>query len=144
MDTSRVITLPLAVWQAMRDQVDRWSPEEACGLLAGQLPGQVERSFPITNRLHSPSRFEMEPREQLRAFQDIEAAGLALLAIYHSHPMGPSNPSPTDLAEYAYPGVAYLIWAPELSGTSPIWNARGYWLENDGYNEIPLQVMQPL
>ncbi len=125
----------------MRDEVARWAPEEACGLLAGIAPGQVERVFAVTNRLHSPSRFEMEPQEQLRAFLDIEAAGLELLAIYHSHPTGPAHPSPTDLEEFAYPGVAYLILAPEVTGTSPIWNARGFVIKRDDYHEVTVNVM---
>lgn len=125
----------------MRDQAARWAPEEACGLLAGKTLGQVEKVFPVANRLHSPSRFEMDPREQLRAFIDIEAAGLELCAIYHSHPLGPAAPSPTDLTEFAYPGVVYLIWAPEQPGPSPVWDARGFLLDDRVVIEIRLQVM---
>jgi proteasome lid subunit RPN8/RPN11 len=135
------LIIPLSVWQTMRDQVARWAPEEACGLLAGQTQGQVEKVFPVANRLHSPSRFEMDPHEQLRAFIDIETAGLELLAIYHSHPLGPAEPSPTDFAEFAYPGVVYLIWAPEQPYPLSAWNARGFLLDDREVNEIRLQVM---
>jgi proteasome lid subunit RPN8/RPN11 len=83
----------------------------------------------------------MEPREQLRAFLDIETAGLMLCAIYHSHPAGPDHPSPMDLVEFAYPGVLYLIWAPEQPGPSPIWNARAFIIDKDKYQEIFLQVV---
>jgi proteasome lid subunit RPN8/RPN11 len=141
MDPIQGLTIPLTIWHVMRDDVVRWAPEEACGLLAGQASGQIERIFPITNRLHSPSRFEMEPREQLRAFLDIESAGLVLCCIYHSHPAGPDHPSPTDLVEFAYPGVIYLIWAPELPGAPPQWNARAFTIDKDNYREIFLQVM---
>lgn len=144
MSDPQVMSLPLEIWQAMRDEVVRWAPEEACGLLAGPSLGQIERVFPVTNRLHSPSRFEMEPREQIRAFLEIEAAGIELVAMYHSHPTGPANPSPTDLVEFAYPGVAYLIWAPEVPGTSPIWNARCFLIDGEDFREISVQVMQPL
>ncbi len=135
------LEIPLGIWRTMRDQVARWAPEEACGLLAGQAPGQVESVFPVANRLHSPSRFEMDPHEQLRAFLDIEAADLELLAIYHSHPHGPPEPSPTDRAEFASPGVVYLIWTPQPPVPSPVWNARGFWMDEPGIAEIRLQVM---
>jgi proteasome lid subunit RPN8/RPN11 len=45
-----------------------------------------------------------------------------LVGIYHSHPTSPAAPSARDLAEAAYPGVAYLIVslqtadAPVLAG----------------------------
>jgi proteasome lid subunit RPN8/RPN11 len=141
MDAANHLSIPLVVWQAMHDEVVRWAPEEACGLLAGQSCGQVERAMPVTNRLHSPSRFEMEPREQLRAFLDIEAAGSVLCAIYHSHPAGPDHPSPTDLVEFAYPGVIYLIWAPEQPGAAPLWNARAFIIDKDDFQEIFLQLV---
>jgi proteasome lid subunit RPN8/RPN11 len=140
MDSLTPLTIPLTAWQSMREEAARWSPEEACGLIAGRPPGQVERVFPVTNRLHSPSRFEMDPREQLRAFIEIEAAGLALLAIYHSHPLGPAQPSPTDQAEFAYPGVAYLIWTPEQPAPPQIWNARCFSLDTAVIQELPFRV----
>jgi proteasome lid subunit RPN8/RPN11 len=136
-----LLTIPLAAWQAVREEAVRWTPEEACGLLAGQPSGLVERAIPVTNRLHSPSRFEMEPQEQLRAFLEIEAAGLVLLAIYHSHPLGPSHPSPTDQAEFAYPGVAYLIWTPDQPIPPQMWNARCFSMDGGLIQETSFRVI---
>ena len=133
----------LVVWESalqdMRQEVARWAPEEACGLAAGR-PGLVEQIYPVANRLHSSTRFEMDPLEQLRAFQEIEAAGLELVAIYHSHPLGPPNPSPTDLAEFAYPGVIYLIWMPESDAALDGWEMRGYDLDRNSTREIPVDI----
>lgn len=83
-------------------------PEEACGLLAGR-DGRAARFYPVENIHHSPVVYEMEPVQQVRAMLDIEAAGLELLAIYHSHPHGPARPSPTDVALSYYPDQVQLI-----------------------------------
>lgn len=83
-------------------------PLEACGFLAGKGT-QVTQIYAVTNRLASPSAYEMEPTEQLEAMLDIEAKGLDVLAIYHSHPMGPSTPSSHDVALAYYPEPAYVI-----------------------------------
>lgn len=83
-------------------------PEEACGLMAG-IDGEVLRLYPIENRLHSPVAFEMEPRQQLQALQQLEDAGWHLLAIYHSHPQGPETPSARDIAQAHYPDALNVI-----------------------------------
>jgi len=67
----------------------------------------------------------MEPYELLAAFNQFETSGLDLLAIFHSHPAGPSQPSPTDIAQFAYPGVAIIIIAPEKDG----WQVRVFQIE---------------
>lgn len=129
------LSLSRVQWQAMRRHVARRSPLEACGLLAGKGT-RVELVLGVPNSLHSPIRFRMEPRAQWRAFQRIEAAGLDLIGIYHSHPHGPDHPSPTDIAENLYP-VVNIIWYP----TEGKWNARGFWIESGKTNEIALTVV---
>jgi proteasome lid subunit RPN8/RPN11 len=94
-------------------------PEEACGLIGGTADKALVAQ-PITNELHSPVRFRMDPAEQLQAFLQFESQGLDLLAIYHSHPNGPPHPSPTDIEEFLYPGVLYLILSPGPPG----WQVR--------------------
>jgi len=107
--------------QQMLDDILKKIPEEACGLLAG-CQGRVEQVIPITNSLHSPVRFYMQPDEQLRAFQKIEQNGWDLLGIYHSHPHGPPEPSPTDVREAYYPDVAHLVWYQVAEG----WQYRAF------------------
>lgn len=84
-------------------------PLEGCGLLAGNGKGEVTAVYPIDNRLHSPTAYEMEPRQQMQAMIDLETRGWQLLAIYHSHPQGPEIPSPTDIAQAYYPEAISLI-----------------------------------
>ncbi len=118
----------------MRGHVERLCPEEACGLLPGK-GRQVTAVLPVTNELHSPVRFRMAPIEMLAAFQRIDRLGEELLGIYHSHPKGPGVPSATDVAEFAYPGVLYLIWSPlEDEG----WQVRGFAIEGQLFREVAL------
>jgi proteasome lid subunit RPN8/RPN11 len=123
-------------WEAMRDQVADDVPLESCGLLAGA--GEVIRQvIPVPNALQSATRYRFSPSSQLAAFEEIEREGLEMLAIYHSHPNGPVHPSPTDIAEAFYP-VVYIIWSPKDSG----WQARGFWIENGNFAEIPLEISE--
>lgn len=130
--------LPNAHWHQMRHHVAGLAPEEACGLLGGHRAGGRHLRglylFPIENVLHSPSRFRMDPHQQLKALLFLDEAGLDLLAIYHSHPAGPPHPSPLDVAEAAYPGVAHLIWSP----TGPYWDCRAFAIEDDRAWSIPV------
>jgi len=103
-----MLTLSAGQWKQIVAQVQAEWPNEACGLLAG-LAGRVLAVYPGTNVLHSPVEYKMDPREQVRAFLDMEARGWELLAIYHSHPAGPGEPSPTDIARAYYPDSFYAI-----------------------------------
>jgi proteasome lid subunit RPN8/RPN11 len=111
-------------------------PEEACGLVGG-LGVEAACSVPITNQLHSPARFRMDPAEQLRTFQAFEAQSIELVAIYHSHPQGPPHPSVTDVREFAYPGVLTLIISPLGDG----WQMRAFSIQNDQVSEEQLEVV---
>ena len=122
--------------QQMLDHSAAVAPEEACGLVAG-VAGRAQQVIPATNTLHSPVRYRMEPLEQLKAFQRIESSGWELLAIYHSHPAGPSRPSPTDIQEAAYPGVVHLIW----SRIDHKWRCKGFIIEMGAVEEVPLKIL---
>ncbi|MCS6994071.1 MAG: M67 family metallopeptidase [Anaerolineales bacterium] len=130
----RSLTLSRAQWEQMRDYVETQAPLEACGLLGGRN-GHVEVVIPIRNAENSPVRFRMEPLEQLRAFEQIESAGMELLAIFHSHPHGPAVPSPTDIAE-AYYQVIQVIWCPGEGE----WLAHAFWIEAGHAAEVPLWI----
>ncbi len=109
-------------------------PLEACGLLAGR-EDRAESVLLVTNADRSPARFRMDPIEQLRAFEWIEARGLDLVGIFHSHPAGPETASPTDIAEAAY-AVVHVI----LSRHDGAWRARGFWIEGGQAMEVRLSI----
>jgi proteasome lid subunit RPN8/RPN11 len=119
----------------MLEHVDRHAPLEACGLLAGR-EDRVEGVIPVRNQAQSAVRFLMEPYEQLQAFNRIDSNGMELLGIFHSHPVGPENPSATDIAEAAYE-VVHLIW----SRTKGPWQARGFWIEDGRALEVALKIL---
>jgi len=102
----------LILSRALREEIlahaDGLWPEEACGLLAGR-EGCAVCLYPVENMLHSPVAYEMEPVQQVRAMLAMEADGLELIAIYHSHPDGPARPSATDVAAAYYPDAVQLI-----------------------------------
>jgi proteasome lid subunit RPN8/RPN11 len=115
------------LWRAIRIYLQKLQPEEACGLAAGHLDplsmaGLVSVFYPVENSLHSPVRFRMDPAGQIQALEAIEAAGLDLLAIVHSHPKGPPVPSETDLREAYYPDAAAVI----CSGAGQRWRGRAF------------------
>ncbi|MCC6958085.1 MAG: M67 family metallopeptidase [Anaerolineales bacterium] len=111
--------------ERMCRDVEARRPEEACGLLAGRFErgaARVEAVLPMQNALHSPARYRLDAAEQIRAFAWIEAQGLELTGIYHSHPEGPAVPSATDIAEAYYPQAVYWIW----SGQNGAWQYAAF------------------
>lgn len=122
-------------WEEMRRQVAAEDPIESCGLLAG-TGTEIQRVIPVPNSLKSATRYRFDPYEQLAAFEQIEQAGLEILAIYHSHPKGPPYPSRTDIDEASY-DVVYVIWSLEDSD----WKALGYWIEGDVFKPVPLEII---
>lgn len=118
--------IPGAIIADMKNHMQACLPEEGCGLLAGN--GNIIRKFvSITNELHLPTRFRMAPAEQVRALIEFEQNDLELVAITHSHPLGPPLPSPTDLAEITYPEAAALIWHQ----TQGDWQVRAFRIYQD-------------
>lgn len=130
-----LLTFTRAHISMMERHVNTEAPLEACGLLGGKN-GIVEVVLPVKNAAESRVRFQMDPKAQLRAMERIESEGLEIVAIFHSHPKGPSVPSPTDIAEASYQ-VVNIIW----SKVGRRWQARGFWIEDGHAAEVPLTVV---
>jgi [CysO sulfur-carrier protein]-S-L-cysteine hydrolase len=118
----------------MLKHVEKWMPEESCGLIGGRGDYAME-IIPVTNSLHSPDRFLMDGAEQLKAFLSLESKELELVGIFHSHPYGSEALSETDLQDFAYPGTVQVIW----SGYKGNWQVRGYCIQDKGYRHVPLR-----
>jgi proteasome lid subunit RPN8/RPN11 len=119
----------------MLRHVAEQAPQEACGLLAGK-EDKVERVLFVRNQAQSPTRFVMDPYEQLQAFEWMDTRALDLVGIFHSHPAGPETVSETDIREAAYEAV-HLIW----SRSEGSWKMRGFWIEGGQASEVALSVM---
>ena len=117
---SETLALPSALREEIVAHARAGAPDEVCGLVVGRA-GQASRVIRCRNAHETPrDRYRVDAREQLAAFRDMEERGEELVAIYHSHPAGPSEPSAVDRAEAQYPEAAYLIvslrsGAPELA-----------------------------
>jgi proteasome lid subunit RPN8/RPN11 len=84
-------------------------PNEACGILGGR-DGEATSFHRARNADASPYRYTVDPLDQLRIFDEIEAAGDEVVAIYHSHTKSKAYPSRTDLELAAWwPDPAYVI-----------------------------------
>lgn len=112
-------------------------PLEACGFLAGDA-GRAYIVTPVENTLRSPVAYEMDPRQQLEAMLHIEDDGFELLAAYHSHPHGPSQPSPTDMAQAYYPDLPQIIISLR-DRTTP--TMRAFLLAPDEIHEVNLRLV---
>jgi proteasome lid subunit RPN8/RPN11 len=130
------LVIPRVEWDRMLAHVSKEAPLEACGILAG-TGERAQVTILVANAAQSPVRFRMDAQEQWQAFVKMEAAGLEMLSIFHSHPNGPAVPSPTDVAEAAYP-VVNIIWSPGRDG----WQARGFWIEAGQVREVSLRVAE--
>lgn len=71
-------------------------PNEACGYLAGNQD-HVTRIFEIRNDAASPTWYEMNAADQIRAQKKIRQEGLEHLGVYHSHVATEAVPSPRDI-----------------------------------------------
>jgi [CysO sulfur-carrier protein]-S-L-cysteine hydrolase len=83
-------------------------PNEACGLLAGK-EGRPVKFFAMANQDASPASYRLDPREQLKVFDEIEDEDWELLGIFHTHTHSDAYPSETDLHQAFYPEAVYLV-----------------------------------
>jgi proteasome lid subunit RPN8/RPN11 len=82
------------------------APNECCGYLRLK-GGRVEQVFRSQNLRESPYGYELDPKSLLAA-NDLDDDGFEV-AIYHSHPRSPAEPSQTDINLAHYPHWTYVI-----------------------------------
>ena len=128
------LRLPRDFADRIIDQARSEHPNEACGLLAGS-DGTATRLFAMTNAERSPVIYRIDPKDQLRAFNEIDEDGLQLVGIYHSHTRSPAYPSDTDVRQAYYPEAVYLIVS--LAESDP--DLRGFRITDGKVSEITLE-----
>ncbi len=99
--------------------------------------GIIQQIYPVNNILSSPVAYQMDPTQQVNAMLELEEQGWDLLAIYHSHPLGPPTPSPSDIAQATYPEAAYVIVSLQNIRSPSI---RAFKIEEESVSEIRLKV----
>ncbi len=113
------------------------APNECCGVLIGTAQ-RIERTVRARNTLGSPTRYQIDPRDQIAAIRSARERGQAVLGFYHSHPSSPPTPSSTDRMEAAYPGHCYLIVSPGGPSEGP--EVRGFRFQISG-NFLPVTLV---
>jgi proteasome lid subunit RPN8/RPN11 len=82
------------------------APNECCGYLR-LSDGRVDDVVRAQNLRNSPYGYEIDPKALLAA-NDLDDDGYGV-AIYHSHPRSPAEPSQTDINLAHYPHWLYVI-----------------------------------
>lgn len=111
-------------------------PNEVCGLLGGK-DGQVMRVYRATNKEHSPVRYEIDPRDLIRIFRDLEEHDLQLVGIYHSHVFTEAYPSATDVRLAYYPEALYFL-VSLMDEDRPV--LRAFHIVDGAISEEPIEV----
>jgi proteasome lid subunit RPN8/RPN11 len=76
----------------------------------GGIPEAIaDRFHAMRNADASPVTYRLDPKEQLRAFDQIEEAGREVVGIVHSHTHTDAYPSETDRNQAFYPEAHYLL-----------------------------------
>jgi [CysO sulfur-carrier protein]-S-L-cysteine hydrolase len=122
----------MRIAQALLDEViehaRRDAPNECCGVVAVR-DGEAVAVHPMLSTQPSPLRFELDGLKLFTLLDELEDAGLALGAIYHSHTRSAPRPSQTDINfGKRWPGVEWLIVG--LAGAEP--EVRSWLIADDG------------
>jgi proteasome lid subunit RPN8/RPN11 len=103
-----MLRIPKNIHDELISHAKEGFPLEVCGILGG-VEESVSAIYRMTNTDASNEHFMMEPKEQFAVVKDLRAQGLAMLAIYHSHPETPARPSEEDIKLALTPDVSYVI-----------------------------------
>lgn len=117
--------------------------EECCGVVAVSTDADgvktATRVYRARNIHASELKFEIDPREQLRINDEIDAAGWDFGAIYHSHVRSEPKPSQTDITFAAgLPGIEWIIVGltdPEAP------DVRSYLIDGAEVRRVPLEEL---
>lgn len=138
-------TSPLAFPRSLVNRIlhlAQQHPErEVCGLI-GSRDGRPVSCYPVSNVAEQADvRFQLDGAEQITAMREMRDRGEQLFAIFHSHPSAPAEPSPTDLANAAYPDALHLIVS---LGTAGVLELRGFRFTGAGcgFTEVALGLTE--
>ncbi|MFC3102790.1 M67 family metallopeptidase [Salinisphaera aquimarina] len=111
---------------------------EVCGFLSAR-DGEPVEIFPVANVAAEPATtFEMDSAQQIDALKRIRQRGETMLAIYHSHPSAPPEPSVRDIEGLGYPNALYLIISLNIKG---VLEMRAWQRDGEQMRDVPLTVM---
>lgn len=118
-------------------------PDECCGFLFGTETGDqrhITDILVVNNAKEGDKRrrFEISPRDYMRAEQYAIEKNLSLLSVYHSHPSHPAIPSEADRVA-AQPYFSYLIASVYERGRTDLLS----WRLNEEHWFEPEEILEP-
>jgi [CysO sulfur-carrier protein]-S-L-cysteine hydrolase len=122
-----------AQWDALIEHAREEAPNECCGY-ARARGGAIEQTFRAHNPRRSPYGYELDSKSLLAA-NELDDEGHEV-AIYHSHPRSPAEPSQTDINLATYPHWTYLIVS--LAGDEP--HVRAWRIVDGRVDEEEIEV----
>lgn len=111
-------------------------PNECCGIIAG-LDGAAAKLYRALNAEASPYRYNVDSKDLLRIYRDLDEHGWDVLVIYHSHTHTEAYPSPTDVRLAAWPDAYYIIVSLQ-DKSSPV--ARAFRINDGQVGEEELRI----
>jgi proteasome lid subunit RPN8/RPN11 len=135
------LTIPSTVADELLAHARGELPNEACGLLAGDLASGSATTFhPARNAEASPLRYNVHPDDLVRIVFAIEDAGRDLVAIFHSHTRSPAVPSATDRRTAQYPDAYYVLATLADPEADPAESLRAWRIRAGESTEVPLRI----
>jgi len=95
-------------FKEIAEQGLREYPNECCGVIAA-TDGVPVKVFGMANADASPATYRLDGMEQLKVFDEMDAQGWDLWAIFHSHTHSEAYPSETDVRLAFYPEARYIL-----------------------------------
>ena len=136
------LTLPVAIAEELIRHARSEVPNEACGILAGDLATGVATAYhPARNADASPYVYTVHPDDLVRIVFAIEDAGEDLLAIFHSHTHTPAVPSPTDRRQAHYPDAFYLLVTLSDPDATAAESLRAWRIRDGESTEVSLSLV---
>jgi proteasome lid subunit RPN8/RPN11 len=148
-----VLKISAQDFATMRDHLVAGYPNEACGILIGDLLGDVRAVRQVIQTANSwvidendshnlRDRFEIAPVDIIRADRAAEKNGWDIVGYFHSHPDDKPVPSEFD-RERAWPDVSFVIASVKKGAFDEI---RSYVLssETNIFHEEIIEIIETL
>lgn len=111
------------------------APRECCGIISGRN-GKAIELYRARNIAEGNNFYEIDPAQLIEfEFDLMPASGTEIIAIYHSHPISPAYPSPTDV-QLAYWTDAVYVICSLANPDSPV--VRGFRIRDGAIVEVEL------
>ena len=144
--------------QTIQTHAESTYPEECCGLLLGQIQGDIKTLIEVlptenswgddatdnfqtiensTLRQSSKrNRFSIAPKVMFEVQKDTRSRNLDIIGIFHSHPDNPARPSEFDRA-IAWAAYSYIIVSVQQGKASDLKS----WILDDDHQFQPEEIV---